>query len=329
MDLTRTQRLVRIVEILQAGRKCGATTLAHEFGVSRRSIFRDMNVLRGVGLECYYDPDSESYALRKSLFLRPLDLTLDEGKALLMLTRKVVSERVLPAYRSMLSASLKIEAAVPDAVRKECGVLIENLDFEWPHVSDVGPVSDLIVRAAKSIATRRKIYIRYDTANANREVETTLRPYRVFFRRQRWYLVGHSERQREVRLFELERIVEMVESDRNFRTGGNFSLSEFFGNAWNIIRGDEAYHIEIVFGEKVAGNVEGVTWHPTQRTRRRSNGSLVFEADVDGIDEIVWWVLGYGDQAVVVQPDALRASVARQAEKMSRLYRRNSTTPMS
>ncbi len=327
MKLTRTQRLIRIVEILHAGRKCGVSTLADEFGVSRRSVFRDMNVLRDAGLACHFDAETESYALEKSFYLRPLDLTLEEGMALLMLTRKVISERVLPAYRSTVSAGLKIEAAVPDDIREHCGAVLENVDFEWSQISDVDPVSDLIVRVEKSIIARRKIHIRYDSYYDKREIETTLRPFRVFFRRRGWYVVGHSERHREVRMFKLERIVDMEKTPGTFRMDKDFSLRAFFGNAWNMIRGDERFHVEIVFGAKVAGNVEEVMWHPTQRTRRRSDGSLVFEADVDGIDEILWWVLGYGDQAVVVEPDALRANLAKHAEQMLKQYRRNSTSP--
>lgn len=302
-------------------------TLVDEFGVSRRSVFRDMNVLREAGLACHYDPDSESYALEKSFYLRPLDLTLDEGLALLMLTRKVVSERVLPAYRSMVSAGLKIEAAVPDDVREHCGTLLEHVEFQWPQVSDVDPVSDLILRIKKAIVNRRKIHIRYDSYFDKREIETTLRPFRVFFRRRGWYVVGHSERHREVRLFKLERFVDMEETPKTFRMDKDFSLRAFFGNAWNMIRGDERFHVEIVFSARVAGNVEEVMWHPTQRTRRRSDGTLVFEVDVDGVDEIAWWVLGYGDQAVVVEPECLRSTIAKQAEQMLKLYKRNSASP--
>ncbi len=327
MKLTRTQRLIRIVEILHAGRKCGVGMLADEFGVSRRSILRDMNVLRDAGLDCHYDADSESYMLEKSFHLRPVDLSLDEGLALLMLTRKVVSDRVLPAYKSMVSAALKVEASVPDEVREHCGPMLEHIDFQWSQISDVDPVSDLIVRIERAIVARRKVHLRYDSYYDKKEIALVLRPFRVFFRRRGWYVVGHSERHREVRLFKLERIVDMEETDRAFRMDNNFTLRGYFGNAWNMIRGDERHHVEVVFGAQVAGNIEEVMWHPTQRTRRRSDGTLVFEADVDGVDEIAWWILGYGDQAVVVEPECLRAKVAKHAERMVKHYKRNATSP--
>jgi predicted DNA-binding transcriptional regulator YafY len=43
--------------------------------------------------------------------------------------------------------------------------------------------------------------------------------------------------------------------------------------------------------------------------------------DVRGTTEIVSWVLGFGDKARVIAPEALRADVARELERASRAYR--------
>lgn len=327
--LTRTQRLIRIVEILNSGRKCDIATLVDEFGVSRRTALRDVHVLREAGMICSYDPDSGSYILKNSFHLKPLSLTMDECVALLMITRKIVSNRVLPAHQSLESAFMKVEAAIPNRIQKECGAVIANLDFQWPRIVDAGPFSDVIFQTVTSISRRNKINIRYDCPNDKQEIATTIRPYRVVFRERGWYLIGYSERHRQVRIFQVERIVKLLETSSNFRMVTDFSLADFFGNAWDVVRGDRTYHVEIVFGVMVAESIEGIIWHPTQQTRRRSNGSIVFEVDVDGIDEILWWILGYGDQAVVIQPEALRSKVARIAERTVRLYRLALTSPVN
>ena len=66
--------------------------------------------------------------------------------------------------------------------------------------------------------------------------------------------------------------------------------------------------------------VEEVIWHKTQTTLRTEDDGLIFEVDVDGVDEISWWVLGYGDQVKVLEPEILRDMVARRARDMSRIY---------
>ena len=46
----------------------------------------------------------------------------------------------------------------------------------------------------------------------------------------------------------------------------------------------------------------------------------MFEVTVDSLKEIVWWVLGYGAQAEVIQPRELRDEVASHAREMLSLY---------
>ena len=70
----------------------------------------------------------------------------------------------------------------------------------------------------------------------------------------------------------------------------------------------------------MAGNVEEVLWHKSQRTQRLADGTLIFEVDVDGLSEISWWIMGYGDQVYVEKPTELRERVMRMAEAVVAQY---------
>jgi predicted DNA-binding transcriptional regulator YafY len=67
-----------------------------------------------------------------------------------------------------------------------------------------------------------------------------------------------------------------------------------------------------------------VNWHPTQHTKFLPDGSLIFEATVSGLSEIVWWIIGYGDQAEALHPLKLRKMVAQRARNMAAKYGRES-----
>jgi len=56
------------------------------------------------------------------------------------------------------------------------------------------------------------------------------------------------------------------------------------------------------------------------RTSYEGDGSLIFEVEVDGLNEISWWVLGYGDQAQVLEPPELRDLIAEHARRMLSYY---------
>jgi len=247
MKKTRIHRLIRIVQLLQAGRRCGVDTLATDLGVSRRTVFRDISVLKEAGVDCQYDADNETYALTSLCYLRPVDMTLEEGMALMLLTRKFANEQVIPGFSSAISAALKIESMLPAEIRQFCGAMLDGVSVDWRQMSDVDPITDLIGTVQSAIANRTKLALRYDSYFERREISTVIRPYWMPFLARGWYLIGYSEHHRETRTFKIERIVELTPLPQHFKPDADFNIKDYFGNAWNMIRGKERYHVEIHF----------------------------------------------------------------------------------
>ena len=79
------------------------------------------------------------------------------------------------------------------------------------------------------------------------------------------------------------------------------------------------YNIKLRFLPMVANNVAEVQWHSTQKVTHNSDGSATIEFRVDGLREIAWWILGYGDQVQVLAPKALRNNVLETAKNMIKL----------
>jgi predicted DNA-binding transcriptional regulator YafY len=86
-----------------------------------------------------------------------------------------------------------------------------------------------------------------------------------------------------------------------------------------LIRGREAARVRIWFDEKVARYVQRRQWHPSQRFRRAAAG-IEMTLDVQGTTELVSWVLGFGDKARVVEPEALRLEVGRELARAAHHY---------
>jgi proteasome accessory factor B len=70
----------------------------------------------------------------------------------------------------------------------------------------------------------------------------------------------------------------------------------------------------------VAGNVAEVQWHASQRVQWNDDGSIEFHVSVDGLGEITWWILGYGDQVEVISPPELRHRVGLAASRMAQRH---------
>ena len=138
-------------------------------------------------------------------------------------------------------------------------------------------------------------------------------------------MIGRSSLHKEVRTFNLGRITYLRQLREKYKIPRTFSLDKYFGNAWHMIPGAGLDHkILIHFQTSVAKNVAEVVWHKTQETKFLEDGSLEYRATVSGLDEIAWWVLGYGDLAEVIKPVKLRKLIARRACQMHKIYEQTS-----
>ena len=72
---------------------------------------------------------------------------------------------------------------------------------------------------------------------------------------------------------------------------------------------EETYDVAIRFNEDAAAIVQETKWHPTQEVREHQDGTVTLTFRVDGLDEIVWWVLGWSGRAKVLKPEKLREMV--------------------
>ena len=89
MSTSRIYRLLRLVTLLQGTRGQSVDDLARELEVSRRTVFRDLNMLELAHIPYYYDPDTGGYRISRHFFLPPVSLTLSESLAILMMTGRL------------------------------------------------------------------------------------------------------------------------------------------------------------------------------------------------------------------------------------------------
>jgi len=68
----------------------------------------------------------------------------------------------------------------------------------------------------------------------------------------------------------------------------------------------------LLFHPDAARIVAETTWHHTQQVRRRADGTASVTFRVDGLDEIIWWLLAWAGFVTVVRPDKLRQMLVEQ-----------------
>jgi len=321
---SRVSRVVQILTTLQTGREFTAAELSRLFGISRRTLFRDLKEIQNIGIQ----PRTNSvrgYTIAPSTdggFLPPINLNLQEALGLLLLVHKIRQAIQLPFKHPALLAAMKIESLLPPRVRCYCEHALAKISTKaGPQAPPpVLPGLDSVFGSLQSaIALRHKVHIQYDSLFDGGAIDSDLSPYHLFYNQRAWYVIGRSSVHNAVRTFKLNRIRDTQILDDAFDDGSNFDLAEYIGRAWSMIPEGRIYDVRLRFAPKVASNVTEVQWHSTQKVAHDVDGSAIVDFRVDGLGEITWWVLGYGDQVEVLAPVALRNKITEVAHRMAKL----------
>ncbi len=251
------------------------------------------------------------------------NFTPEEALAMIVLAHELGSSHQLPFFESARSAALKLENALPHRLREELKRATRAVRIKTGPVSARRGERGYYEELVDAIGTRRAVRMQYESLAEESEVRTKLHPYQLLFSRRSWYVIGHSSFHRQTRTFHVGRIRRLEPLDETFQIPRGFSIERYLRNAWHLIpEPGPDQRVTIRFQPQVARNVAEVAWHPTQQLHFREDGRLDFQVTVSGLNEISWWILGYGDQAEVIEPPELRQMIARRARDMLAQYQR-------
>jgi len=321
MNLSRITRLLQLLQRLQSDKGDNADGLAAACGVSRRTIFRDLDTLKSAGVPLEFDKRESRYFIPSAFFLPPTNLSAAEAMSIIALASQLGSDDRLPFFGPARTAALKLESSLPPALRDELRTVTRAIQFRPTGVDPLEGQLPIYRQIVDAIASRQVLHMEYGSLTEWETIKTKLRPYRLMFNRHSWYVIGRSSLHKEPRTFNLSRIRSLKLLKEKYAMPRGFSVERHLGNAWNIIPGAGRDHnVTVRFSSFVAQNVAEVVWHRTQRLEFRTDGSLDYHVCVSGLNEIVWWILGYGDQAEALRPAKLRRMVANRAKNMAALY---------
>jgi len=323
MKISRLHRVLRLVTALQTGRVKSAAELARECAVSRRTIYRDLVLIDRAGIPFFYDAGAGGYQMHPTGLLPPINLGLDEAMALVLLASELGRTGQLPLFQPARDAAAKIETSLPLALRASLGSVLPRMALRAGPTARHNALQETFRLVQRSAAKRESLDAVYISFHEAGQIRTRLDPYWLLFYERAWYVIGRSRRHDAVRTFKLGRFKDLQPTGETFDLPKGLTLEKHLGNAWRLMRGRPTSRVHLKFSPLVGPNVAEVLWHPTQQVRWHDDGSVHFEATVDGLDEIVWWVLGYGPEVEVLSPPALRDRVASLARRMLAVYERD------
>ena len=133
-------------------------------------------------------------------------------------------------------------------------------------------------------------------------------PYQVWFYDGAFYLIGHCSLADEIRIFALHRIKMLHITHEHFDIPSDFDFDAIMQRSFGVFQGAPV-KVKVRFDKQIAGYIREKVWHGSQRISEQKDGSVIFEAEVSGTDEVKFWVMSWGSRALVLEPASLRQEI--------------------
>jgi proteasome accessory factor B len=267
-----------------------------------KNELRDLGIPLEVGRASAWDP-TEGYRINRDAYSLPaVELTPDEAAAVAVATQLWESPELITATQGALlklrAAGVEVDPDAPVAIASPAGV---------PGLRGSEEVLGILLSA---IDSRQVLQFPHRPSRADPFTTRTVEPWGVVTEKGRWYLVGHDRDRDATRTFRLSRIGPDVEP---IGPPGAVTVPEGVDLRKIVVQ---------TIAETPAGGGQARLWVADGRaTALRRAGRLVgarqldgrdgevVEVDIGSTDQLARDIAGYGADALVLEPQSLRAEV--------------------
>lgn len=167
--------------------------------------------------------------------------------------------------------------------------------------------------------------VRMEVDYINTEGEESWRvldPVGLVCKRSVWYLIARKPKASDYRTYRVDQMQSIKILEREpFPYPADFDLREHIGSSWGVFCNDPVQRVRLKFAPRVASRVKNLCYHPSQELIAEfEDGSVILEFHVCGLIEMVSWILQWGTQVEVLEPEELREQVLSAATAISRIY---------
>lgn len=221
--MNRIDRLFGILTLLQSKKYVPAEKIAERFGISVRTVYRDIKALGEQGIPVSFE-QHRGYFIVQGYFLPPVSFTTEEANALLLVQSMVSGFTDQSIHKHYSSALNKIKSVLKSSQKENLEFLDNNIRMQLPScfVNNFEYLSLL----QNAISQKRIIELDYKNKNeivSKRDVE----PIGLIFYAFSWHLVAWCHLRKEYRDFKLVRILKVSDKNLSFSKSDHIDLNEY------------------------------------------------------------------------------------------------------
>ena len=299
----KIDRLIGILSILLQKDMVTAPELADYFEVSRRTINRDIEALSKAGI-----PIHTTQGIGGGISIMNgyrMDRTLLTSRDMQMILAGLRSLDSVSGSRYYGPLMEKIQAGSSELISGRDSILI---DLSSWYKSSLAPKIATIQDAIEN-----RHILDFDYYAPSGESKRSIEPYYIVFKWTSWYVYGWCLKRKDYRLFKLNRMDKVMETDKAFICR-NAPVPDLFS--------EPAYPRNILLKALFDADMK---WRLVEEFgpdcyEVKEDGRLLLTQDYSDINDLTMWMLTFGDKVEVIEPTEVRERLKNIAESMIETY---------
>ena len=213
-DIKRISRLTAILTQLQTQKLITSTSLAEKFGVSVRTIYRDIRALEKAGVPILTE-EGKGYSLMEGYKIPPIMFSENEANALITVEQLVLKNRDSSLIKEYIKAINKIKAVLRYSTREKTELISKRVAVS-PAISGINTSNSLML-IQNALTNFQALIITYQSEDANKTTERLIEPFALYYRLQEnWTLIAYCRLRKDYRMFRLDRMLKIDQTQLKF-----------------------------------------------------------------------------------------------------------------
>ena len=318
-SLNRTERLFALILLLQNRPSMTSRQLAEHFGVSRRTIFRDLRALSESGVPLTY-AEGGGYEILEGYQLPPLMLSAREAATLLVGTEFMKLQSDASLRRDADEVGLKIRSVLPREVQQYIDRLNERtvLDPYWLHAEaqEDEAHEGRWYQLSEAAARQRSVLMEYYVPSRDEVTKRKIDPLGLVYFTDHWNVIAFDHLREDIRNFRLDRMRTLHMLTERFEPPEGFDLNTHLQQQGE---GQRAEEIRLWFDAQVYPTARRGIPAPIEAEEETDDGTQV-TFYFENLSYVARWLLRFGTQAKVEHPESLQKLVRHEAREICTLY---------
>jgi predicted DNA-binding transcriptional regulator YafY len=204
-----------------------------------------------------------------------------------------------------------------------------SIDVKLAQNGSGRDVSQKLAKIETAISRRKTIEFSYYSLQRDETSDRKVDPYHLVFRDGQFYLIGHSHERDDVRVFRLSRIQGKVsyasKAEHDFSPPEDFDRRDYASRAeWQM--GQIEGTAKVFLRERIAWLVERDfgsygKFRPATKADKAGGRGMIFETEYASPLQLISWVLGWRDNAKLLEPAELATEAAARRELLMARHR--------